>query len=253
MRGVVRLSITIGAAAALFLTPTFGGNGKANGNGNGNGGNGGGANAPHARSVAHGRGRVLGVVQQTNLGHIDQSDAQTGSNIYSCEDLTADETGTMRVRVAGAQIYISSQSSAELEDDSDEIVVLADSGTVGFSEPSTASLIVRTPAGIVRAEGGSAAAGEVTYKSATELVITAMHGNLTLDSGGELRTIPEGKSADVMFEDALTQACHRGAAPLETPNDKIGFFILVPAALMVPSYILWQEMTESDSKPHHSF
>lgn len=243
MRGVVRFGWTIGAAAVLFLTPTFGGNGTGNGNGNG----------PHARSVAHGRGRVLGVVQQTNLAHIDQSDAQTGSNIYSCEDLTADDGGTMRVRVAGAQIYIAAQSSAELEDDSDEIVVLADSGTVGFSEPSTASLIVRTPAGIVRAEGGSAVAGEVTYKSATELIITAMRGNLTLDSGGELRTIPEGKSADVMFEDALTQACHRAAAPLESPNDKIGFFILVPAALMVPSYILWQEMTESDSKPHHSF
>jgi len=80
-----------------------------------------------------------------------------------------------------------------------------------------------------------------------------MRGNLTLDSGGELRTIPEGKSADVMFEDALTQACHRAAAPLESPNDKIGFFILIPAALAVPSYILWQEMTESDSKPHHAF
>jgi hypothetical protein len=193
------------------------------------------------------------VVSQTNLGHIDQSSAEMGSNIYSCEDLTTDDGGTMRVRVGAAQIYVATSSSAELEDDSDEIVLLADSGTVGFSEPSTASLVIRTPAGIVRAEGGSAAAGEITYKGANELIITAMRGNLTLDSGGELRTIPEGKSADVMFEDALTQACHRGAAPLEQAHDKIGFFILIPAALAIPSYILWQEMTESDSKPHSSF
>jgi hypothetical protein len=240
MRRVVRIGMTLGAAAALFLTPTFGGSGNPNGNG-------------HAHNGVHAHGRVLGVVSQTNLAHIDQSNAEMGSNVYSCEDLTADDTGSMRVRIGAAQIFIAAQSSAELEDDSDEIVVLADSGTVGFSEPSTASLIIRTPAGIVRAEGGSAAAGEITYKSATELLITAMHGNLTLDSGGELRTIPEGKSADVTFEDALTQACHRAAAPLQPTNDKIGFFILVPAALMVPSYILWQEMTESDSKPHHSF
>jgi hypothetical protein len=233
MRGAVRFGITIGAAAGLFLIPTFGGNG-------------------HAHSSVHPHGRVLGVVSQTNLAHIDQSNAETGSNIYSCEDLTADDGGTMRVRVGAAQLFIAAQSSAELEDDSTDIVVLADSGTVGFSEPSTASLIIRTPAGIVRAEGGAAAAGEITYKGANELIITAMRGNLTLDSGGELRTIPEGKSADVMFEDALTQACHRAAAPLDTIHDKIGFFILIPAALAIPSYILWQEMTESDSKPHSS-
>ncbi len=233
MRGVVRVGIAMGAAAALFLIPTFGGSG-------------------HVRNGVHPHGRVLGVVSQTNLGHIDQSTAETGSNIYSCDDLTTDDGGTMRVRVGGAQVYIATSSSAELEDDSDEIVLLADSGTVGFSEPSTASLIIRTPAGIVRAEGGSAAAGEITYKGANELIITAMRGNLTLDSGGELRTIPEGKSADVTFEDALTQACHRGAGPLQPVHDKIGFFILIPAALAIPSYILWQEMTESDSKPHYS-
>ena len=78
MRRVVRFSITIGAAAALFLTPAFGGTGSGSGNGNGNGN----GNGPHARSVTHGRGRVLGVVQQTNLGHIDQSDAQTA--LASC-------------------------------------------------------------------------------------------------------------------------------------------------------------------------
>jgi hypothetical protein len=77
-----------------------------------------------------------------------------------------------------------------------------------------------------------------------------MRGNLTLDSDGELRTIPEGKSADVTFQDALSQACHEPAALEQaSTHPKIDFLILVPAALAIPSYILWQEMTESNSKP----
>ena len=30
----------------------------------------------------------------------------------------------------------------------------------------------------------------------------------------------------------------------------IGFYIIATAALGVPSYLLWRELTESDSKPH---
>jgi hypothetical protein len=230
MRPVVRFAVVLLCYAALFIPPVFGGG--------------------HGHNAVHPHGKVLGVVSQTNLGHIDQTDARMGSDVYSCENLSTDDGGTMRVRISGGQVFLATQSNAELEDENTEIEVLADSGTIGFSEPSTGTLSIRTPAGMVRAEGGSAAAGEITYKGTNELIITAMRGNLTLDSDGELRTIPEGKSADVTFQDALSQACHEPAALEQaSTHPKIDFLILVPAALAIPSYILWQEMTESNSKP----
>lgn len=232
MRPVGRFGVALMCSATLFILPTFGGG--------------------HAHTGVHPHGKVLGVVSQTNLGHIDQTDARMGSDIYSCENLSTDDGGTMRVRISGGQIYLATQSNAELEEETNEIEVLADSGTIGFSEPSTGTISIRTPAGLVRAEGGSAAAGEITYKGTNELIITAMHGNLTLDTDGELRTIPEGKSADVTFEDALSQACHEPAALLQAANHpRIDFFILIPAGLAIPSYILWQEMTESGSSPNN--
>jgi hypothetical protein len=228
MRSVVRLCLILVCYAALFVWPTFG---------------------------AH--RRVLGVVAQTDRGHLDNQNAVTGTDIYSCDSLDTNDGGDMRVnvRVGASQVYLAANSSAALEDDGMTIQVLAESGTVGFSEPSTANLAVRTPAGIVRAAGAFAVVGEITYKGPNELVITAMRGDLTLDNGGELRTIPEGKSADVTFEDALSQGCRDGGGadqqqnPLNGPR-KIGFIYIIPPALAIPSYILWQELTESGSKPH---
>jgi hypothetical protein len=199
--------------------------------------------------------RVLGVVTQTNLAHLDSQNAVMGADIYSCDALDTEDTGALRVRVGQSQVYLSAASAAALEDDGNEIQVLVTSGTVGFSEPVSGEISIRTPAGIVRAAGGSAAAGEVTFKGPKELVISAMRGNLTLDNGGDLRTIPEGKSADVTFEDSVEQGCHDESAGEQQQqrgpytHRPIGFYIIVTAALAVPSYLLWRELTESDSKP----
>lgn len=224
MRPVVRLGIVLLCYAALFVWPIFG---------------------------AH--RRVLGVVTETNRGHLDNQDAKLGADIYSCDSLDTNDGVALRVRVGASQVYLAENSSAALEDDGLTIQVLAESGTVGFSEPATANLSVRTPAGIVRAAGAYAAVGEITYKGPNELVVTAIRGNLTLDNDGDLRTIPEGKSADVTFEDALSQGCRDGGGAEQAQHNtlprKIKFIYIIPPALAIPSYILWQESTESGSRP----
>jgi len=223
MRPVSRFCFVFVSCAALFAGPAFGGH-----------------------------RRVLGVVSQTDRGHLDSQDAQLGANIYSCDQLDTNSGGEMRVRIAQSQLYLSPMSAAQLEDEGADIQVLAEAGTLAFSEPSTGTLSVRTPAGVVRAEGGLAVAGQVTYKTATELIVTAMHGNLVLDNGGELRTIPEGKSADVTFDDPLRVGCHEaGALDQNSPGPprKIGLAWIIPPAIGIPSYILWHDLTESQSKP----
>jgi hypothetical protein len=197
---------------------------------------------------------VLGVVAETDRGHLDSQDAKVGSDIYSCDSLDTNKGGDLRVRMTSSQMYLSAMSSAQLEDDGMNVSVLAEAGTVGFSEPTTGNISVRTPAGTVRAEGGMAVAGEVTYKSATELVITAIRGNLTLDNGGDLREIPQGKSADVTFDDPLSQGCHDGGfydPPGLSAPAKIGFFLVPAAAIGIPIAVLWPGGGyESESKPH---
>lgn len=204
-----------------------------------------------------GRGRrVLGVVAQTDRAHIDNTAAVLGADIYSCDRLDTDADGVLRVRVGSSQLFLAGLSSAALEDEGSTIQVIARGGTVGFSTAGSDGFSMRTPAGVLRATSGQAASGQVTFASAHELVISAIHGDLTLDTGGEFRTIPEGRSANVTFANDIDNGCHEPAAanqtqnPVNAPTPKGMLFTLGGVAgFGLGVYFIWQEMMESDSKP----
>jgi hypothetical protein len=198
--------------------------------------------------------RALGVVVQTDRGRIDSTNAVTGADIYSCDSLDTDDGGALRVQVGSSQIYLSALTTAALEDEGHAIQALATTGTVGFSFSAAADLSVRTPAGLIRGAGSQAVSGQVAFTGPKELIISASHGDLVLDNGGALRTIPEGKSADVTFDDNLDNSCHDGAAADDEVQRalvqrKIGFYLIVGAAAAIPSYFLWRVATESASAP----
>jgi hypothetical protein len=198
--------------------------------------------------------RALGVVVQTDRGHIDTTNAVTGADIYSCDVLATDEGGVLRVAVGASQIFLSASSTAALEDEGGAVQALATAGTLGFVLSPAADLSVRTPAGTIRAAGSEATSGQVTYHGTKELIVSAIHGDLTLDSGGQLRDIPEGKSAVVTFDDNLGTGCHTASALNQGNRSaysgrKIGFYLLVGGAIAIPSYIVWHVATESQSAP----
>ena len=190
---------------------------------------------------------------QTDRGHIDTTNAVTGADIYSCDSLDTDDGGVLRVKVGSSQVFLSASSTAALEDDGNAIQALATSGTVGVAFSAATDLSVRTPAGTIRGAGSQAASGQVAYTGSMELIISAIHGDLVLDNGGELRTIPEGESADVTFEGNVDNSCHDESAANHISQrgytqHKIGFYLIAGDAIAVPSYFLWRYPTESDSK-----
>jgi hypothetical protein len=121
MRDVARLGVLLLCFSTLFNLPTSG---------------------------AH--RRVLGVVSQTDRAHLDSQNAVVGADIYSCDSLDTEDGGAMRVQIGSSQVYLATASAAQLEDDLNEIQVLITSGTVGFSEPASGNISIRTPAGLVR-------------------------------------------------------------------------------------------------------
>ena len=211
------------------------------------------AQAP-AMARTHASRRVLGVVAQSNHGRLDNSEAVVGANVYSCDKLETDQDGVLRVKVNASQLYLSGASLAALEDESSAIQALAMTGTVGFSTSGTDGFSVRTPAGVIRVTSGLSASGQVTYTGPHEILISSTHGDLTLDAGGEFRTIPDGKSAKVTFDNDADNTCHDEGAADQTQQKpyvqhKIGFYLIMGAAVGVPTYFIWQETAESDSTP----
>jgi hypothetical protein len=202
------------------------------------------------------RRKVLGVVAQADRARIDKAAAQTGADIYACDSLETEEAGTLRVRVGPGQVYLSGLSGAALEDEGIETDVLITRGGIGFAIPISGGLAVRTPAGIVRGANGQAVAGEISLTGPSEMLVSAMRGDLLLDNAGELRTVPEGKSARVTFDAGLANGCRDESADdannqvkHSIARHKIGFYIIMGAAGFLPSYFIWKEATESDSTP----
>jgi hypothetical protein len=205
---------------------------------------------PAAQAVQR---KAVGVVSQTDRGHVDSADAVAGEDVYNCDTVETEQGGQMRLQVRSAQVYVSPASEAQLAGGLKGIDVYVNRGTIGFSAMAGAAIEIVTPAGFVRAANEQAASGEVTITGPKEMLVTAMHGDLVLDDGGQFRTIPQGQTAKITFDEGSSPACREDESqnqqqqkPLRRP---IGFELIGAGALAVPAYLLWHYETESNYTP----
>ncbi|MGO9590377.1 MAG: hypothetical protein ACLP3K_10080 [Candidatus Acidiferrales bacterium] len=205
---------------------------------------------PSAQAIQR---KAVGVVSQTDRGHIDSADAVSGANVYDCDTLETEQGGQMRMQVRSGQVYLAAASEGQLQEGFNGIDVYIDRGTVGFSAMAGAAIEMVTPAGFVRPANGQAASGEVTITGRIELTITAMRGDLVLDDGGEFRTIPQGQTAKVTVAEGGSPVCREEDSQDQQPRHglrrPVGFYFVGAGAVIVPSIILWEKLTESASTP----
>jgi hypothetical protein len=232
MRKLIRLALSVFVGAAVCTLPAMGGQGT--------------------------HGSVVGTVAQADRAHVDTATASAGADVYSCEMLETDEGGMLRVQVGSSQIYLGSLSATQLESEGSEVRAHVIRGMLSFSTPASSNFALETPAGILRAESGQSVTGQVAVTGPHEMVVTATHGSLLLDTWGEFRTIPEGQSAHIDFGSTIEVVCsNKGTASNQqqdpqrglTSRKKLGFYLIMGTATVVPTYFIWQEMTESESKP----
>ncbi|HEX4075437.1 MAG TPA: hypothetical protein VHX49_08570 [Candidatus Acidoferrales bacterium] len=199
--------------------------------------------------------KVVGVVSQTDHGHVDSADATSGANVYDCDTLEADQGGQMRLQVQSGQVYVASGSEGQLQGGFNGIDVYISRGTVGFATIAGGAIEIVTPAGYVRAANGQAASGEVTITGPTEMLISATRGDLVLENGGALQTIPQGKTAKVAFAEGSAPACHEeDDTQNQQQNQKafrrpLAFYLIPAAAVAVPAILLFHYESESKYKP----
>jgi hypothetical protein len=197
-----------------------------------------------------GRGRALGSVVQSNNSMINNETAMAGADVYACDVLDTDSYGNMRVQFNGSQILLAPSSEVVLDGRPGAARVIVVSGVTSFSAPSSSVLEIDTPAGVLRESAGQAYSGTVSITGPKQLIVSAVRGDLVLNNGGQLHTVPAGKSARVIFERVADASCHTPGYVRNTySRRKIGFFIIGGAVAGTAGYFTWQEMTESPTKP----
>lgn len=174
-----------------------------------------------------GRGRALGSVSQANNSLVDNQSALAGASVYACDVLDTDEYGDLRVQFHGSQIVLGTSSEVVLDGSPDAVRVIVINGSISFSTPSSAALIIHTPAGDLREASGQAYTGTVTITGSNELVVSTVRGDIVLNAGGALHTVPAGKSARITFDHPAEAACHDpGYARSPANAGKIGFVLI---------------------------
>lgn len=194
-----------------------------------------------------GRGRALGSIVQSNNSTIDNEDAMAGADVYACDVLSTDGYGNARVQFGRSQIVLAPTSEVVLDGHPDAVRVIVISGIVTFSAPSSGLLEIDTPAGVLRESAGQAFSGAVNLTGPKTLLLSSYRGDLLLNNAGQLHTVPAGQSARVTFDTSSDASCRNGGYIRQPSN--IGFYVIGGGIAAVGGYAIWQELTESETKP----
>ena len=204
--------------------------------------------------------KPLGMVIQAQEAQLDNAKLAVGTSIYGGDTVVTDTGGGLRLKLGGSQLYLLAESAATLSQNTTVVHAVVSLGTVGFSSNGADNVELEIPQGILRAAGGQAAYGQATILSAQEVVISAYRGALVLDNDGELHTIPAGKNYRVTMElDQSEQqapaASTGGNNPIVQPRKgrrrRLAFYLIFTAAVAGMSLAIWDELSESPSKPSY--
>ena len=190
--------------------------------------------------------KPLGMVVLATNAHLDSADAAMGANVYASDALETSVGGTLRLKVGTGQLYLLSESEAELVPGEVTAHAKLLRGTMGFSAAASDGIEIETPVGMVRAADGQRVFGQVTLMGAREMIVTSYTGTLVVEREGEEHVIAEGKTFEVSLPpDPAPQKY--GVTPAF--NDKLLLKAIVVGAVGLAAFFVWCVESESDYHP----
>jgi hypothetical protein len=197
--------------------------------------------------------KALGVVIQSQVSRMGQSNLAVGTSVYAGDSVWTDVGGTLRMKVGSGLMYLLASSAMTLGQEDGTVQATLARGTAGFSATPKDKIELLVPQGIVRAADGQPGYGQVTILSEKDVVIAAYRGTLVLDNAGELHMIAAGSAyrVTILDDDAQKQ---EGSDTQEYPTTHakkrrrrllVALFFMGGAG--IGSYFLYEELTESPS------
>ncbi len=196
--------------------------------------------------------KPLGMVVLAENARLDNANAIKGTDLYSGDVLSTDQSGSLRLKVGASQVYLLSLTSAVLAQEGATVRAKLDHGTLGFSTVAADQLSVETPLGIVRSADGQHVLGQVMVLSSKQIEVSAFEGTLVVDSDGQLKTIEQGATYTATLAADSDAAGAQGPTGAVKPGINwkrvavVAFFVGGTATIAA---ILWVEATESCTVP----
>jgi hypothetical protein len=198
--------------------------------------------------------KPLGIVVTAENARLDNAGAVNGADVYPGDALTTDTGGSLRLDIAGNQVYLLSSTAATLVQQANKVQAQVDRGTLGFSMAAPGHLEIGTPLGVIRAANGQHVFGQVAVLSPTKMQVSAYEGALVVAaSAGPEKIIEPGETYEATLgADASPAALPQSQEGVggEGINWKRVASVAIPVGgAAIAAAVIWQEETESCSVP----
>lgn len=194
-------------------------------------------------------------VTQASAALLDHATAAVGSTVYPGDTLETDPTGSLRLRLHEAQLYMLADSITSLQDsDAGWVRASLVKGTAGFASGVSDRVEIDTADAVIRSRAGVPTHGRVTVVKPGELLVSSIHGPFDITVDGVTQTIADGQSYRALITEAKDPFNDggQGVQPTVRTHRRLLELILIGAAIAIAigiGFYINHELTESPNTP----
>lgn len=144
--------------------------------------------------------RAVGVVLHADKARVGSGEALSGATVFSGDTLSTTAEGSLRIRLATAQVYLQPSSAVGLNEAQGWHVANLRHGGVGFSTTGDERVVVRTHDVQIYPSSTQPTHAEVAFVRPNELLVTSLKGSLEVMVGSEVHPVAEATAYRVLLE-----------------------------------------------------
>lgn len=194
----------------------------------------------------------LATVTQASAALLDHATAQVGTTVYPDDIMETDSTGSLRLRLREAQLYMQPDSTTNLEKSETGLLrTRLTRGTVGFASGTNDPVEIDAIDIAIRSRLGVPAHGRVTWVKADELMVESIRGDFDITFEGITQTIADGKSYRAVISHETAKLEGNEAQAARSPRKALKLLLIIGAVAggAVGGLYINHVLTESPSDP----
>jgi len=176
----------------------------------------------------------MGVIIQAEHASLGSVPIANGSAIFDGDQLLTEGSGNLRARLGQSQIYMMPSSEIQLHRLSNGFSAEMGAGTIVLSSASGETFQVVANGATIQPATNKPTLAQVTYISASELLLTSRHGDLLVTMGDDSKTVNEGSSYRMMIQPGGGP----GPQGMFTSGKNRFFLVLITAAVVTTTVSL---------------
>src|SRR6202049_377972 len=167
-----------------------------------------------APSLYSGQNQAAGVVLDTVMAHVGESNLTNGSSLYSGDVVSTESEGHVQLRIRQTRFELIGQSDGAFFAGANGAVAALRRGTrvVALNNPSESFEGLSSDHHILPKKDRPVIA-EITLNSTCDVQIKVVHGNLDATTGKETKTLEEGHAYDVTPEFSVNDLRNPAISP----------------------------------------